>query len=177
MLANSNFNIEFTVNIKGSEQKKSLRLYDFEIVNFVGQTTPQSCFVDDSFTNNNRSNKLYRPIMPNYPGFDFFYYDTHLKTFYLFQITINENPMDHVMANDNAFEKNDSQIFKAINAWFDYFPSGTKFIEIWMVNQVDLYYNNDNQKRQFSSTRSARLNRMNLIYFNEMNSLPVLASH
>ena len=66
--------------------------------------------------------------------------------------------MDHVMANDNAFEKHDSQISKAINAWFDYFPSGTKFIEIWMVNQVDLYYNNDNQKRQFSSTRSARLN-------------------
>lgn len=121
--------------------------------------------------------RIYFPLSPTYPGFNLFYYDIDLTkqeaTFYCIQISIDKDPMDHVLRNDNpiyeimdrSLIKPNSRLSIAIRSWIEYLPENTKFIEIWMLDK-------DNLKEDIvSETRKNRLDQMNVIFLQDMKNL------
>jgi hypothetical protein len=175
MLSNSGFSIAFEINVYGQNVTEQLTMKDFEVIRFVGLRVPPTRPFQDE-----KKNKLYVPLAEDYPGFDFFYFDCEKRSFYCIQITIDENPMKHVIdndckvfnyiGNDNVEFRPNSGLSKVIDEWIKYLPEGTVFIEIWMVNKKHLDGHN------YCERRSERLKHMNFAYFHKMTGLETLAN-
>ena len=166
-LKNSKFSIQFPVHVYNQRKRHQLTISNYELIRFIGSTTPLTNELE-----NLDLNKLYVPIVKHYPGYDLFYFDTKIKTFYLIQITIQKDAMDHVIDNDEKVLLPNSKITKAIKAWRNFLPKDSIFIEIWMIDK-----NNLKPKSSYNETKAKRIDFMNFIYFQEMKSLDVLANY
>jgi hypothetical protein len=176
MMASPDFRVDFDVHVYGRNQTIKMTMSDFEVIRFAGLKAPPT----KVFENPNK-NKLYIPLDDKYPGFDLFYYQSQAKTFYCIQITIQENPMEHVIKNDDqVYQFNESEpvalrpntsLSRAIYDWLEYLPNDTVFVELWMLNQKYLEAHRHNKRR------SDRLNHMNVIYFHTMAGIEALPSY
>jgi hypothetical protein len=174
ILTHSNYRIDFEVDVYGQSVTEKITMKEFEVIRFAGLRVPPT----REFENEYKS-KLYVPLAENYPGFDLFYYDCEKKSFYCIQITIDENPMEHAIKNDNkvfnyienkvAEFRPNTGLSKAIDEWIKYLPEGTVFYEIWMVNKNYL------DGHIYCERRSERLKHMNFAYFHKMTGLKILA--
>ena len=193
-LCNPKFIIQFPVHVYSKNQLEFLQMNDYELIYFAGLTTPPTQKFINPF-----KNKLYRPLASNYPGYDFFYFDSVNNNFYLIQITNQENPLDHVLKNDNKILtiKSDNKSYeyhpksylsKAINEWIKYLPTKPNFIEIWILNkrylqkfkksvEIESNLDFDNKQLIYRERKLERLNHMNIIYFDEMELMPELAKY
>jgi len=107
------------------------------------------------------------PNIPNYPGYDFFYYDSNEKKLYLFQVTIVSDPMSHVISNDNQFNDAQSKFIRAVYCWRKFFlPSEAEMIEIWMIRNSE----------SFKTDKTPRKQWMNVVYFEKIKDIPLLAN-
>jgi hypothetical protein len=94
------------------------------------------------------------PIIPNYPGYDFFYYDHARKTTYFIQVTVEENAMDHVLRNDES-----EDLKTALQSWLTMFlPADTDMVDVWMILATE----------KFRTDYRSRKACLNVIYLHEM---------
>jgi len=116
---------------------------------FHGNKAPQRKNLD--------KNLLIVPQIPNYPGFDFFYYHHDQKTIFMVQVTIVTDPMKHVAKNDC-----NNDLKTALKCWRHAFlPPCVDMVEIWMIRNTNSFIK-DQAKRKKS---------LNVIFFDEMTDL------
>ena len=110
-----------------------------------------------------------------------FYYDydclNDKKSFYCIQITDQDDPINHMIDNRNDALKSNFELNSAIEAWSDYLPVGTSFIEIWIVSESKLFYTETGHRQNFSDKDAKLLNEKNIVYFHEMNEFDKLANY
>jgi hypothetical protein len=117
-------------------------------------------------------NTLIIPTIPNYPGFDFFYYQcssTSEEVLYLVSVTVAKFAMRHVDRNDNIYS-----LKNAVNYWkLEFLPENAVMRELWMIGK-DSLESDPKVTCKEPKPLVKRKDTLNVIYFEEMVSMPAL---
>lgn len=206
VLACSDYRITFSVNVNGANHIECINMRNYEVIYFAGLTTPPTHKFSNPNENKLYKPLASNYPGYDFFYYDaekrtFYLIQITTKDDPIDHVIEIDNLVYTYKENGHRELKSNSYLSKEIEAWLNYFnmvdssESRIKFNEIWMIDknrfhQSHMANENDRvepmrqkqledeeKKRKNRDRKLERSNRMNIIYFQEMDSLPIVSNY